>query len=147
MSLLKSFTWSNLMFKISLGSSLPLLKSIAASQTSVSERRLHRASAWAADQQFSRAIALLERIQPSASVYSEAQQRLLKYREASQLQSQQWFERAVTQVSRNNFSEAVRLLCLIPQEAHVYAQAQAKLEECQRTIEQLYLRGGSAGIR
>jgi hypothetical protein len=147
MDLLKSFTWSTPMFKIPFGSSMLLLKSIAASQTPISERRLRRARTFAAEHQFSRAIALLERIQPGASVYLEAQQHLLKYREASHLQSQQRFERAVTQVSRNNFSEAVRLLRLIPQEAHVYVQAKAKLEECQRTIEQLYLRGGSSGIR
>ncbi|PSB33415.1 hypothetical protein [Stenomitos frigidus] len=147
MDLLKAFTWSLHWFKVPPVSDLLLFQKIAANGTNVAERRLKRALVCAKAQQFSQAIALLEKIPPNSSVYLEARKNLLEYREAYHLQSQRWFERAVLQSSRNNFSEAIRLLRQIPPKASIYAQAQATLAEYQRTIEQIYLRGGSAGIR
>jgi serine/threonine protein kinase len=94
-----------------------------------SQNLLVKAYGKASNKDFDSAINYLEQIPQKSANIGIAKQKLFEYSQKRQVRAAYLLQKAYNQAENRNFDDAVRYLEQIPQEASVYAIAQAKLIE------------------
>lgn len=106
---------------------------IKQAQNKIVNYQLLQADNLASNKNYQLAILLLEKIPLTSDTYTEAQKKLVEYRNAFAVNL---FQEAVNKSNTGFFIEALASLKRIPEKTQVYAQAQEKIRDCEKAIRQ-----------